>query len=357
MKAIFCFLFILNSICFAQIAPFVDFNGQFKTFYKGAIRTLELQGIQSFQAGDDLLQYMDIRGNFKIYDGESPQLITIQLVNPVSSDNLVAWTIAQNLYTLEGKEKIILTNNCGEYIVKDSLILFQDTRFKTLNVYYNGEIQQIMQQFSSMVMPNHISENCFAFKDNGEIYKVFMAGKIIEIGNTPQDIQIECGTDIACFNDPINRTFAVVENGVVMDVESQYVIKYKTGTGFIVYEDMNGNLMMYKNNEKVTLSNFYSGFLEIKDNTVVWGENNQLYTWFNNQKIRVCTYIPTEYELKNNTFAFKNNLGGISVYQFGTTNLVTNQLEGKFKIYQDNVLIELFNKRFLFYSKGKTIEN
>ena len=114
---------------------------------------------------------------------------------------------------------------------------------------------------------------------------------------------------------------------------------------------------MYKNNEKVTLSNFYSGFLEIKDNTVVWGENNQLYTWFNNQKIRVCTYIPTEYELKNNTFAFKNNLGGISVYQFGTTNLVTNQLEGKFKIYQDNVLIELFNKRFLFYSKGKTIEN
>jgi hypothetical protein len=177
MKVILCILVILNSICFAQIAPFVDFNGQFKTFYKGAIRTLELQGIQSFQAGDGLLQYMDIRGNFKIYDGESPQLITIQLVNPVSSDNLVAWTIAQNLYTIEGKEKIVLTNNCGEYIVKDSLILFQDTRFKTLNVYYNGEIQQIMQQFSSMVMPNQISENCFAFKDNGEIYKVFMAGK------------------------------------------------------------------------------------------------------------------------------------------------------------------------------------
>lgn len=357
MKVIFCLFILLNSICFAQIAPFVDFNGQFKTFYKGSIRTLELQGVQSFQFGDDILQYMDVRGNFKIYDGETTQLITIQIVNPVNSDNLVAWTIAQNLYTLEGKEKRVVTNNCGDFVVKDSLVIFQDTRFKTLNVYYNGEIQQIMQQFSSMVMPTKIGENCFAFKDNGDIYKVFMAGKIVEIGNTPQDIQVECGTDIACFNDPINRTFAVVEKGTIMDVESQYVKKYKTGLGFIVYEDMNGNLMMYKNNEKLTLSNFYSGFLEVKDNMVVWGENNQLFTWFNHQKVRICPYIPTEFEIKNNTLVFKNNLGGVSVYQFGTTNLVTSQIDGKFKICKDNVLVELFNKRYLFYVEGKVVEN
>ena len=75
---IFCFL---STLSFTQVAPFIDYNGYFQTFYKGNVRMLEMQRITSFDAGDNIVSYIDNRGNFKIYNGETVQQISIQEVN------------------------------------------------------------------------------------------------------------------------------------------------------------------------------------------------------------------------------------------------------------------------------------
>ena len=84
------------------------------------------------------------------------------------------------------------------------------------------------------------------------------------------------------FTDPINRTFAIFDKGEFLDVESFYMGKNKAGRGFIVYEDLNGNLNYYGNGNKVQLSNFSAKIWEVKDDIVVWSENSYLYTRIKN---------------------------------------------------------------------------
>ena len=318
---------------------------------------LEMQRITSFDAGDNIVPYIDNRGNFKIYNGETVQQISIQEVNYKHSDFLVAWKIGSGIFSYDNGVKKMLTLFGGDFIVKDSLIVFQDTRFKTLNVLYRGQITQLMQQTGDMSMPECIGENIIGYRDNGDVYRIFWNGKLFEVGGTELGITFQAGTDILCFNDAINKTFAVFEKGNFMDIEGMYVKNYKAGRGFIVYEDQAGNLWKYQNGQKTNITDFNSGIWDVKDDVLLWNENNLFFTYYNGEKKIVCNYKPDDYVLKNNVIAFRNAQGGVSVSINGKNTVLTNQKDALYSIYNSNVLVELFNKSFLFFSEGNILTN
>ena len=356
MRFILLFCFI-STLSFSQVAPFVDYNGYFQTFYKGNVRILEMQRITSFDAGDNIVPYIDNRGNFKIYNGEKVEQIAIQSVNYKFSDYLVAWKIGSGIYSYDKGVKKLLTLFGGDYVVKDSLVVFQDTRFKTLNVLYRGEIIQLMQQTGDLNMPDCIGENIIGFRDNGDVYRIFWNGKIFEVGGTALGITFQAGTDIVCFNDAINKTFAVFDKGTFMDVEGMYMKNYKAGRGFIVYEDQAGNLWRYQQGQKTNITDFNSGIWDVKDDVIIWNEHNLFFTLFNGEKKAVCNYKPDDYLLKNNVIAFRNSQGGVSVSIDGKTTTISNQKDALYSIYGSSVLLELFNKSFVYFSDGKMITN
>ena len=126
---------------------------------------LEMQRITSFDAGDNIVPYIDNRGNFKIYNGQNVDQISIQEVNYKHSDYLVAWKIGSAIFSYDNGIKKMLTAFGGEFNVKDSLIVFQDTRFKTVNVLYKGEIIQLMQQkHTEAFYLNHLKSLKFGFQ-------------------------------------------------------------------------------------------------------------------------------------------------------------------------------------------------
>lgn len=355
----FCFLLFLclGFNISAQIAPFVDFSGYFNTFYKGNYRTLEFQRISSFQAGDSILPYIDGRGNFKIYNGDKIEQISIQQLTYKNSDYLVAWKIGSSIFSYDHGEKKMLTINGGDFIVTDSLIVFQDTRFKTLNVYYRNEVFQLMQQTGEMFMPDAIGENIIGFKDNGDVYRIFWRGKITELGGTSLGIVFSASTDIICFNDMINKTFSVFDEGEFVDVEQMFVKKYKAGRGYILYEDQNGNLFKYQLKEKINISNYSNGVWDLKDDVFVWNENALFFTNYLGEKIEISNYTPKEFEIKNNLIAYRNSIGGVNVFWNGKNYTVTNQIDASFKIFGKGVLVELMNSSFIYFSEGNSFQN
>lgn len=341
----------------AQVAPFIDFSGYLNTFYKGNIRTLEFQRITNYSAGDNVLAYVDNRENFKVFNGENVEQITVQQVKYKNSDNIVAWQIGSFLYGYENGVKKTLCANTGDFVVKDSLIVFQDIRFKTINVWYKNEVFQLMQQTGEMTMPEAIGENIIGFKDNGDIYKVFWRGKIVEIGGNAYQMEMNAGTDVISFNNTVNKNFTVFEHGDFYDVENAFMKKYKSGRGFVIYEDQIGNLWKFEKGNKVNISDFNSGMWEVLDEVFVWNENNLLFTMVNNVKTQILNFTPNEFQLKNGIFVYRNILGGVSIFQNGKNTVLTNQTDSKFSIYGNNVLIELFNKSYLFYSNGEIYHN
>jgi hypothetical protein len=114
---------------------------------------------------------------------------------------------------------------------------------------------------------------------------------------------------------------------------------------------------MFKNGEKIALSNFSTSFWDVKDDMTVWSENSYLFAYTNDEKIEVATYFPKEYLLKNNTFVFRNIVGGVSALVNGKIQEITNMRDAEFEIYGNKVLVKLFNKTSMVLSEGKIYTN
>jgi hypothetical protein len=355
MKVFLVFCLVAFS-SFSQVAPFVDFNGYFRTFYKNSFRQLEFQRIQSFVATDSLIAYIDNKGDFKAYDGVNKIALTNMNVEYKMSDLQLAWNIGPGLFCLENGDKRLLTTFGGEYLVSDSLVVYEDTRFNTVSVVYNKSIYPLYQMTGDLVLPEIIGENIIAFKDNGDFYKVFWRGEIYDIGVWMQGITFNAGTDMLAFNDPTHRTFTVFENGEFTDVESYYVKSYKSGRGYAVYEDQNGNLWHYSAGNKTALTTFSATSWDVKDDVTVWAENNSFYVYSNGKKTKICAYIPKDYKIKNNVVAFRNLMGGVSAFIDGKVVELTTQQDAIYTIYGNSILIELFNKSFVVYKNGQKYE-
>lgn len=352
--ALFC---LLSSFVWSQkVIPFVDFNNWFRTVTNGELRYIELQQIKSFKAGDNLVAYIDIKGNLRVFDGENRIDISNMNLDYQISDNLLAWNIGTTLSMWDNGKTRTLNYFGGDYIVKDNLVLYKDTRYNSISAYWNGEIYPIQYSTGDLSLKNSnaIGENIFAYADNGNLYKIFYKGNTYEIGVWNGIIDFQSGTDIVAFNDPTTRTFAAFEKGTFVDVEMQWVKKYKAGRGFMVYEDINNNLMLYKNGEKTQLSSF-PGEWEVKDDVVLFQNNGFTYVYYMGETIQAANYKIEEYVLKNGTLVFTNLQGGVTAVSEGKLYELTNLQNAEYEIYGNSVLVKLFNKSFIILQNGKTL--
>jgi hypothetical protein len=351
-----CSLFFMLT-AFTQHAPFIDYNRFFKTFYNNSFRQLEFQPIQSFEGSDVYTVYVDYRGDFKLYDGQNVQLITNQIINYKLSDGQLAWKVGSALYNYDKNTKNLLTVFGDRFVVSDSLVVYEDTRFNSINYRYLGQTNALFQSTGDLRFPTQIGDNILVYRENGDFIKFLWRGKTFDYNVYSRDINFECGMDIIAFNDPLNQTFTIFDKGEFVDVEMQFAKRYEAGRGFVVYEDQQGNLWMYKNHEKTMLSTYSANFWDVKDDLVVWEENSMIYTFYNNEKVKVVNYKPADYKLKNSTYVFRNSMGGISAFSKGKVVEITKQTQSSYEIYGNTILVELFNKSFLVYSDGGIFEN
>jgi hypothetical protein len=182
-KILFFILILTSGILSAQrVIPFEDFNNYFRTFENGTFRQLEFQRIKEFKAGDEFVAYIDNRGNLRVYNGVERQDISNMNVNYEVSDHLMAYSIGPTLNLWDEGKLRTLTYFAQNFAVRDSIVVFEDTRFKTVCVYYNKEIKQFLQLTGDVSMPQAIGDNIVAFKDNGNYFKILYRGEVFELG-------------------------------------------------------------------------------------------------------------------------------------------------------------------------------
>lgn len=355
MKRILLFVLLFSAApaMSQSVIPMLDFNNLMKSFENGIYRSIGLQPVREFEAGDNVVAYYDWRNNLMVHNGGNPEQISNVETEYRVSDFLLTWQIANTLNLWDNGDKRTLTFQVGSYVVTDSLVVYQDLRFNTVSVYYDGQTYELLTSSVDLHMPEFIGENIVAFRDNGDFYKVFWRGKIYELDVWHQPYVFHGGTDMVAFNDPINGTFAIFENGEFLDVEGFHMNNYKVGNGLVVYENLNGDLMMYRKGKVEQLSNFGASFWDVRDNVVYWVENGFAHAYIDGERIKVGQFVPKDVELKNSTLAFRNLMGGVSAVQNGKVVEITNQLDAPFEIYGNSVLVELFNKNYIVLQNGR----
>jgi hypothetical protein len=336
------------------IVPFVDFNNWFRSVENGEFKYIDMQEIKGYKAGDYVVAYIDIRGNLRVYDGTKRYEISNMELNYLVSDKLVAWNVGTTLGVWNAGKTKILSYFGGPYIVKDDIVVYVDTRFNSMMAHWNGAEYPIQTSTTDIVLKNSskIGENILAYADNGGLYKVFYKGNYYEIGVWNGDIDIQSGTDVVAFNDPNTRTFAVFDKGQFIDIEDQWVKKYKAGRGFVVYEDIAGNVKVYRNGHVFELSSFSTKW-DVVDDIILFEDNGYTYCDVNGTKTLAANYRLTEYKIKNATLAFRNSMNGVSAVVDGQVVDISNMQNGEFDIFGNSVLVKLFNKSFIVYQNGK----
>lgn len=347
-------VFISSFTSFTQeVIPVVDFSGYFKSFKNGFFRQIEFQQIKGFKAGDDVVGYVDARGNLRVYDGEKPMDLSNLNVEYEVSDYLLIWKIGETINLWDQGHKQTLTFNCGNYWVRDSIVVYEDRRYGSINAYYNGKTYTLYTTIGALDYPDFIGENIVAFRDNGNFYKVFWRGRIYDLDAMNASIEFAAGTDILAFNDPMNGTFAIFENGRFLDLEDFHMGEYKAGRGFVVYENQNGDLLYYSNGKRKQISNFGADSWDVKDDVVIWTENGFTYGFYDGSKYEIARYLPTDYKIKNGVIAFRNIMGGVSAFVDGKVHEITNQMNADYKIFGNAVLVELFNTSYIVFKDGR----
>jgi len=352
-KNIVFFLIFCSSIVFSQeVVPLIDFNGYFRSFQNGFFRQLEFQRIRNFKFGDNVVGYTDNRGNLRVFDGGKPRDLANVDAEYEVSDNLLTWKIGPTLNVWDQGNLKTLTFNADNYFVKDSIIVFQDTRFNTLNVYYKNEIIPLTLSSGQSIIPDCVGENIIAYRDNGNFYKVFWNGNIYDLDVWHNPIIFEAGTNILAFNDPINGTFALFENGQFLDLENFYVERYKAGNESVVYTDRSGNFMRYHNGKKQKISSFIPTNWDLKDDVLFWVENGISFALIDDVKVELGRYKIDDFIIKNKMIAYRNIQGGVSCVFNGEVKELTLQRDAQFSIHGNAVLVELFNKSFVLFKEG-----
>lgn len=351
--SVFLLVIISGSAYSQKVMPLVDFNNFFKSFKDGFFRQVEFQPISEFKAGDDVVAYMNSRGDLMVYDGVKPERMANMTADYEVSDHLMTWKIGPTLNMWDDGYKMTLSYNARNYWVKDSIIVYEDTQYNSVNVYYNGKTYELYRSVGDMDTPDFIGENIVAFRDNGNFNKVFWRGKIYDLDVWHNRFEYQGGTDMIAFNDPINGTFAIFEKGKFLDVEQFHVPTYKVGRGFVVYENRNGDIMYYGNGVKKQISNFGAINLEVKDDVVLWMENNYMYAYIKETKYEVARYKPESYMIKNDVVVYRDMMGGVTALVGGEQVVITTQMSSEFTIYGSSVLVELFNRSYVVLWKGK----
>lgn len=353
-RILILFISVLASGSKAQdVTPFLDFNGYFKSFQNGFFRTVEMQRVKNFKAGDDVVGYIDFKGNLRVFDGSNPMDLANVNVEYEVSDNLLVWKVGETLNLWDDGDLQTLTYFANQYVLRDSLVVYQHTRSNTLMVYYAGQNYELYSSTGSIGMPDIVGENIVVFRDNGNFYKVFWQGEIYDYDVWHNQIVFAAGTDIVAFNDPIMGTFTIFEKGQFLDVENFHMESYQAGRGFIAYTNLNGELMYYGNSKSQKLTNFSPSFWEVKDDIVLWGENGNTSVFVDGEIVQLGRYVPKDYVIKNDVVAFRNRIGGVDALIDGKVKNLSNLQNLKYAIYGSSVLLELFNRSYILYKEDR----
>lgn len=336
--------------------PFLDNIGYLRSYENGKSKQLEFLPPTEVKYNQNIIVYKDHKRDLFVYDGEKKHFLNNTAVRYELGLNSVTWNIGPILFHWDNGKTKILNKFANYYAVSDSLVVFIDSRDNSLKAHYNDSTYLLTWSLDDLNLPQNIGPTTFGFKGPGEVQYIFDRGKIIEIGSSQYSFSYASGYGFSVFNDPINQSFALYENGEIFNIETVQISSYKAGNNFAAYQDQNGNLMYYSDGELTKISNYAPDFYEVKDSIVVWGETNLFFMYDGEKVTQICNYIPEEYKISNRTVAFRNVMGGVSVCNYGSTKEISKVFEAPFEVNANVVRVETSMGNFLFYEDGSTYD-
>ncbi|MEZ4938565.1 MAG: hypothetical protein R2799_13325 [Crocinitomicaceae bacterium] len=361
MKVIYTIFFslLLVQLNAQNLGAFKDRNDYFVVFDEGELVKLEYQLVSLFYVKNQCVAYIDPRDNFMIYWNKKKERVSPQVDNIYATDNLVVFAAGPILKVWEGGQTTLLTMNAGKYHASDSLVIFEQTLDNSIHVYYNGQKKEVDRGvFGTVVEEGAIGYNTLVYQNRVKQYNLIHRGRQFPLFTWTDKVAFSCGQNIVAYNDPVQNVFMVYDDEEFIEVETLPAKSMQAGRGFVVYEDANSNLKMYKDGQILEdLSSYSPDWYKVKDSMVVFAENQVFKVYDGEKVVTLENFIPDSYSFDNKSIAWRNNNGGVDAYIDGEKKTLTNEWAKEFYVNGNTIVMELPNKKFKIYWRGKFYES
>lgn len=351
---LFILLVFAGSFSKAQdLNVFTDPNNRLFQFNAGIFEQIYYQQTGKVFVGNDYVCFVDSKGDIYIHH-EGEKVLMGQTYNDIYvTDNLLIMRTANVIRIFDRGIKHILTSNATSFGFGDSLVVFQDAIGGYVKYYYQDEVREVAMVVGDYPFrPSDVGANVFAYRDNTGNTSMFWHGKFYDLISTSQHVTFACGQDVAAFNDPVNGTFAVFDNGYILDAEPQHCLRYACGNNFIYYQDAAGVHKVYRE-ERVTELGYDMQNIVVRDSIVVFNDVGITKIWYNEEIYQIFNDNVTAPQIDGGIMAYRNKWGGVSAFVRGKEIEITRQKVEEFRLQGNTIMMQFSRTAFSVWWNGK----
>lgn len=344
------------------LAAFVDFRQRFYVFDHGEKKMLEEQKVKSFKIGGNCVAYVDYADNFKVYqDGEVKKLEIGSVRNYAVTNNLLAYSMTDILKVYDNGKVKTLSSNVKDFAIGDSLIVYFDYYFNSVNGYYNGQVysrrlRRIGETINKIEAGHNIAGLVTAEDRN---FWIFYRGSATLINNFVEDVEFKTGRDIVAYMDHPTRTFKAYYHGEIYDVENFEPVSYEMGDARIVYIDAVGNFKTFYDGQIATILQAEPTFYQVKDSMVVFQELDRFKCFYESKIYEVTPYMPEKFQFERDLIVYLDRTKNLQLFSRGKTTMLQYGGEGMindFQLVRDVIILNVGVNHNVIYWKGNFYE-
>lgn len=345
------------------LAAYVDFRNRFYIFDHGSLKLMEEQKVKSFKVGGNCVAYVDYADNFKVYmNGEVKTLEIGSVHNYAVTNHLLAYSMTDILKIYDNGETRTLSANVRDFAIGDSLIVYFDYYFNTINGYYNGKVYsrklRLVGETIKKMEAGHNIAGLITAEDRN--FWIFYRGNANLVNQFVEDVNFRTGRDIVAYIDEPTRTFKAFYRGETYDVDNFKPLRYETGDARIVFIDAMGNFKTFYEGQVVTIMPVEPTFFKVKDSMIVYQELDRFKCFYNGIVYEVCPYIPSKYLFERDLIAYLDRTGNLQLFSKGESKILQYGGQGMindFQLYRDVIVINDGVNHNIVVWKGKSYQD
>ncbi|UKN02582.1 hypothetical protein K6119_03530 [Paracrocinitomix mangrovi] len=333
---------IITAATFAQnITAFADQNNRLYKFDSGSLTQIYYQPTKELHIDNQYVCFVDSKGDIYVNFYGEQTMVAQTHTKIFDTDNLLLVQTASVLRVFDRGVKHILTSNAISFGVGDSLVVWQDNIGGYLKYYYEDEVHEVAMVVGNYpLMPDHVGENTFVYRDNAGNVSVFWHGKFYPIYSWNSLGVIRAGQDVVAFNDPQSGTFSAFDNGYVVDVEPQHALNFRCGDNFIYYKDQSETHKIFREEETMELG-FDLQNIDVQDSVVIFRDVGIMKIWYQMEIYQIFNTKVGNYQVDGGIVAYTNQWGGVSAFVRGKEVEITRSKVQSFELHGNTILMKM----------------
>jgi hypothetical protein len=356
MKNIISSLLLVLSPLFVNsqnITAFSDVNGKLYLFDSGITKMIEYQKVTNLQIANNYIAYTDSQGNYwTMWDGEKIRL-SQGPTELIESNNILTATYTSILKVVDNGKIKTLTAYVNSFSSGDSIVVFQDRLGGNLKYYYQGDIVEFAQVIGDFSFsPDQVGSNVFAYDDGAGNYYAFSNKQFYLLFSSNQYPTFSASLNVIAYNDFENNSFSMFKQGSIVDIESEYALKYKAGHDFVYYQDQSETEKVYFNGESSELG-YDLQELTVYDSIITFKEADYFKVWYKNEIHTIYNTVVNEPQVDGGIVAYRNNNNGVSAFFRGKEIEITKQRVSNFWLNGNTIVLQLSPSSYAIWWNDK----